>query len=92
MRYLDGFVKDELPGVRLIMPEGTYLCWLDMRRLSLDPEEVNRRIVHKAKLWLDDGRMFGTGGEGFQRINIACPRTVLEQAMERLKHALEDKN
>ena len=90
LRYLDGFIKGKLPRVRLTAPEGTYLCWLDMRGLSLDAEEVNRLIVHKAKLWLDDGRMFGTGGEGFQRINIACPRLVLEQAMEKLAHALDD--
>ncbi len=89
LRYLDAFVKDKLPGVRLITPEGTYLCWLEMRGLPHTAEEVNRLIVHKAKLWLDDGRMFGTGGEGFQRINIACPKIILEQAMEKLALALD---
>lgn len=81
---LDEFVRDRFPNVHLTMPEGTYLCWLDMRSLSLDGEEVNHRIVHKAQLWLDDGRMFGTGGEGFQRINIACPRALLKKALEQL--------
>jgi cystathionine beta-lyase len=87
LQYLNEFLRDRLPGVHLIKPEGTYLCWLDFHGLMLDPDEVYQRIVHKAKLWLDDGRMFGTGGEGFQRINIACPRTLLEKALEQLASA-----
>jgi cystathionine beta-lyase len=89
LRFLDAFIKDKLPGIRLVIPEGTYLCWLDMRGLLLEAEEVNRLIIHKAKLWLDDGRMFGTGGEGFQRINIACPRALLEKALVQLASAFE---
>ncbi len=87
LRFAQAFLKDNLPQVQLIQPEGTYLCWLDMRGLSLSADEVNRLIVHTAKLWLDDGRMFGTGGEGFQRINIACPQPVLTEALEKLAYA-----
>jgi cystathionine beta-lyase len=87
LRFLCEFLRDKLPGARLIIPEGTYLCWLDMRGLSPDPEEVNRLIVHKARLWLDDGRMFGAGGGGFQRINIACPRPLLKKALNQLASA-----
>lgn len=77
------FLRERLPGVRLIEPEGTYLVWLDCRGLGLTHEELDRRILHKAKLWLDSGAIFGTAGEGFQRINIACPRSVLKFALER---------
>ena len=88
LRFVEAFLKDNLPQVRLIKPEGTYLCWLDMRGLGLDADKVNHLIVHTARLWLDDGRMFGTGGEGFQRINIACPQPLLKKALERLANAL----
>ncbi|MPM52431.1 Cystathionine beta-lyase PatB [bioreactor metagenome] len=82
------FLAARLPAVKLVEPEGTYLVWLDCRGLGLSDEELGRLIVHKAGLWLDEGAMFGVGGEGFQRINIACPRPVLEEALERLGRAL----
>jgi cystathionine beta-lyase len=88
LQFLKTFLKDDLPKVRLIQPEGTYLCWLDMRDLSLPHAEVTRLVIQKARLWLDEGTMFGTGGEGFQRINIACPRSMLAQALTQLKRAL----
>lgn len=78
------FLRERLPGVRLVEPEGTYLLWLDCRGLGLSHEELDRRILHKAKLWLDSGAIFGPAGEGFQRLNIACPRSVLEFALGRL--------
>jgi len=81
------FVKHELPAVKLVEPEGTYLVWLDFRALGIPDKELDDLILHKAGLWLDAGPMFGAGGEGFQRINIACPRAVLENALERLKKA-----
>lgn len=94
--YLEGniaYVKDYLtanmPKVKLVEPEGTYLLWLDFHGTGLPNEEVKERVEEKAKLWLDHGDMFGTGGELFERINIACPRSILEQAMERLKKAFE---
>ncbi len=88
LRFVDTFLKENLPQVKLLRPEGTYLCWLDMRDLGLDAGEVNRLIVHQAKLWLDDGRMFGPGGEGYQRINIACPQPVLKEALKKLADVL----
>jgi cystathionine beta-lyase len=75
----------ELPAVRLVEPEGTYLAWLDCRALGLTAAELDDRIVRRAGLWLDEGPMFGVGGEGFQRLNFACPRSVLAQALTRLK-------
>ncbi len=81
------FLAQELPHIRLVEPEGTYLIWLDCRALGLSDSELDGQIVHKAGLWLDGGTMFGAGGEGFQRINIACPASVLENALEKLKKA-----
>ena len=88
LQSIKSFLQDNLPKVRLIQPEGTYLCWLDMRDLNLPHTDVSHLVVEKAKLWLDEGTMFGTGGEGFQRINIACPRSVLERALTQLRDAL----
>ncbi|MCD7802229.1 MAG: pyridoxal phosphate-dependent aminotransferase [Clostridiales bacterium] len=86
--WLKAYLSRELPEIRMIEPEGTYLVWLDFRELGLTGPELERLIVHKAKLWLDNGAIFGPAGEGFQRINVACPRATLEQALERLKHAV----
>ena len=86
--YIRNFLKNELPLVSLIEPEGTYLVWLDFRKLNLSEEELEKLIVEKAGLWLDSGKMFGIEGVGFQRINIACPLSILEKALFNLKKAL----
>lgn len=86
--FLRNFLKQKLPQIRLVEPEGTYLVWLDFSPLGLDDKELDDLIVNKAGLWLDAGTMFGAGGEGFQRINIACPRSVLEKALGQLERAV----
>ncbi len=86
--YVDQFLKENLPQVHLIFPEGTYLLWLDFRELHLSNEQLDDLIVNKAKLWLDSGSMFGKDGEGFQRINVACPRSILKQALFQLQSAI----
>lgn len=58
---------------------------IHFRRLGLETEKLDRRIIHQAKLWLDSGKIFGECGRGFQRINVACPRSVLMEALQRLK-------
>lgn len=78
------FVKDNLPGVRLIDTQGTYLIWLDFRNLGINAVELDDILVNKAKLWLDSGKIFGKAGEGFQRINTTCPRSILEEALSRI--------
>lgn len=88
LEYIRSFLARELPHIRLVEPQGTYLVWLDCRELGLSGGELDDLIVHKAGLWLDPGMMFGAGGEGFQRINIACPISTLELAMEKLKSAV----
>ncbi len=86
--FVQNFVKNNLPEVRMIDTEGTYLVWLDFRKTGLSTEELDRRIIHNAKLWLDSGKIFGKCGEGFERINAACPRSILQEALERIKNVL----
>jgi hypothetical protein len=86
--FVRKFLKDKLPNIKLIEPEGTYLLWLDCRELGLSEKERQGLIQNKSKLWLDTGTMFGKAGAGFERINIACPRKTLEEAMNRLKEAI----
>ncbi|MDR1042452.1 MAG: pyridoxal phosphate-dependent aminotransferase [Clostridiales Family XIII bacterium] len=77
-----------IPGVRLIEPEGTYLPWLDFRGTGLAQDEADDLLINKAGIWLDSGTMFGPEGEGFQRINIACPRSILTNALDRIASAV----
>lgn len=83
------YVEEKLPGVRMTEHEGTYLVWLDFRGTGLSAEELDERIVYRAKLWLDSGKIFGESGRGFQRINVACPRSVLSEALERIRKVIE---
>lgn len=85
--FAKDFVDKYLPEVRMNLPEGTYLFWLDFRKLGLDAEKLDDLIIRKAGLWLDSGRIFGSAGEGFQRINAACPRATLQEALERIEAA-----
>ena len=81
------FLAQHLPKVQLVEPEGTYLLWLDFRAYGLSDEALNEKIIREAHLWLDDGPIFGAGGSGFQRINIACPWSTLENGLEHLAKA-----
>lgn len=83
------FVEKHLPGVRMVDIEGTYLVWLDFKGTGLGVDELEDLIVNKAKLWLDSGKIFGESGRGFQRINVACPRSVLEEALGRIAEQLQ---
>ena len=89
IEFVKQYVEEQLPGVKMVEHEGTYLVWLDFRGTGLGVDELDDKIINQAKLWLDSGKIFGTCGEGFQRINVACPRKVLEEAMERIKKSLE---
>lgn len=88
--YTRQFIENRLPGVKLVENEGTYLLWLDFRDLNLSERELEDLIVNKAKLWLDSGRIFGTAGKGFQRINVACPRETLKEALTKLEAAVHE--
>ena len=87
--FVRTFVKEKLSKARLIEPEGTYLLWLDFSRYGYSDSELDDIIVNKAKVWLDRGTMFGCEGEGYQRINIATPRALLQEALERISKALQ---
>lgn len=86
--FISQYVKENLPGVRMVEHEGTYLVWLDFRGIGLDEKTLEHKIVHEAKLWLDSGTMFGEGGSGFQRVNAACSRKTLTEALDRIKAVL----
>lgn len=90
LAFVRNYLREFLPEISLIEPEGTYLIWLDFRKLGLTEEERERLIVGKARLWLDSGAMFGADGEGFERINIACPRETLRKALDQLRQAIFD--
>jgi cystathionine beta-lyase len=79
------FLAAQLPRIKLVEPEGTYLLWLDFTAYGLSQTELDKRIIQGAGLWLDSGTMFGAEGEGFQRINIACPRPLLDEALHKLE-------
>ena len=87
--HLQGFIESHLPTIRVIRPEGTYLVWLDCRGLGLDKRALRRLMLHKARIFPDEGSIFGPEGDGFERINIACPRSILTDALERIKRAVD---
>lgn len=88
LNFVRTFVEERLPGVRVIEPEGTYLAWLDFRELGFSKDELETFMLEKARVWLDEGYIFGSGGEGFERVVLACPRKILAEAMERIAGAL----
>lgn len=88
IRFVKRYVEENLPNVTMTDTEGTYLVWLDFRKTGFSVNELENLIINKAKLWLDSGKIFGKCGEGFQRINVACPRSVLKEALYKIKEAL----
>ncbi len=82
------FLAQRVPVIKVFPLEGTYLPWLDCRGLGLSDAQLHDFFLKDAKLWLDDGTMFGTGGSGFMRLNIACPRSILVKALEQLEKAV----
>ena len=79
-----------MPKVEVLPLEGTYLVWVDFNAYGFSVKELERRIKENAKLALDGGTMFGLGGEGFQRFNIACPRSILDEVLKRIEQAFSD--
>lgn len=88
--FFRDYLKENIGELSLIEPEGTYLVWVDFRKLGLSEKQREDLIVNKAKLWIDSGAMFGVDGEGFERFNIACSRSYLKQALDSLKKAVEE--
>lgn len=92
IKFVDAYLKQNLPQIKLLRPEGTYLIWLDCSALDLTAAEREQWLWHKAHLWLDGGGIFGKEGEAFERINVACPRALLLQGLEQLKQAVHELN
>ncbi|MEO1770562.1 MalY/PatB family protein [Candidatus Enterococcus ferrettii] len=87
--YIESFMKENIPEIKVLNLEGTYLQWWDCRELGMSKEELETFMQQEAMLFLDEGYIFGNEGEGFERINLACPRHVLESGMTRLKEAYQ---
>ena len=87
---LGSYLQENLPQVKLIEPEGTYLVWLDFRALGLDAKELARFLAQEARLALNPGYWFGREGAGYARMNVACPQSTLREAMSRLTKAIHE--
>ncbi|MCT8977778.1 pyridoxal phosphate-dependent aminotransferase [Clostridium sp. CX1] len=87
-RFLNDFIKERIPKLKVVNTEGTYLVWIDCRKLGMTEEQLKLFMLTKAKVAFDEGFIFGQGGEGFERINIACPRTILKEALEKIEKAV----
>lgn len=90
LAFIDSFLAERLPGITMVRPDGTYVPLLDCRSLGRTGQELERILVEKGKVALDGGHWFGTGGEGFVRINIAAPRALIREGMERIELAFRD--
>jgi cystathionine beta-lyase len=88
IRFVDNYLKDNIPQIKAIIPQASFLLWLDCRELGFNQKELNDLFVEKAGLALNDGEMFGKEGLGFMRMNVGCPRAILKQALEQLHKAL----
>jgi cystathionine beta-lyase len=94
MAYLQGnldlvesYLAEHLPQVKGSPLEATYLLWLDFREFNMNNPALKKKLIHEAGVGLIDGRIFGPGGEGFQRMNIACPRATLKKALDNIARA-----
>ncbi len=92
VRYAKAFIAENLPKAKVVDPDGTYLLWVDFTGYGISQEELEHRILDRARLWLDAGAIFGPETALFERFNLATPRAVVEEAMGRLKQAFEDIN
>ena len=89
--FTDAFLSEYIPNIKMIRPQASYLVFLDCRTLGLNQKELVDLFVDGAHLALNDGTMFGKEGEGFMRLNVACPRSVLEKAVKQLKKACDNR-
>jgi cystathionine beta-lyase len=85
---MTAYFAEKIPRIKVIQPQGTYLIWLDCRELGMDNQSLSAFMREKAKVGMNDGYMFGESGSGFQRMNIACPRPLLEKALSRIEKAV----
>ncbi|HLR20870.1 MAG TPA: MalY/PatB family protein [Tissierellaceae bacterium] len=87
--YALEYINKEIPEIKVNRPDGTYLLWLDFTGLDKSADEINQALINIGKVGLNDGRTYGKGGEGFFRLNIGCPRSILEDGLGRIKKAVK---
>ncbi|MFC2636569.1 MalY/PatB family protein [Prevotella histicola] len=90
VNFVENYCKEHIPGIRPLRPQASFLVWLDCNGLGLNHEQLLDLFIDKAHLALNDGEMFGPGGEGFMRLNIGTPRAVLRQALDQLTEAVKN--
>lgn len=88
IKFVEDFCREKMPQIKPLRPQASFLVWLDCRALKLDHDALVDLFVNKARLALNDGEMFGQGGQGFMRMNVGTPRPILKQALEQLHEAL----
>ena len=90
INYTEEFINKYIPKIKFKRPESTYLLWLDFSELNLSEKRLQHFLINKAKIGLSYGEIFGKGGNGFQRMNIACTKNTLEKALNQLKKAIDE--
>lgn len=88
LNYLIDYFTKKIPQIKVIQPEGTYLVWLDCRAMGLSAKELDDFMLQRAKVAMNEGYIFGNEGEGFMRMNIACPRSILEKSLQQMEQAI----
>lgn len=92
IEYLQKFITDRVPGLKIVQPQGTYLLWLDFRNCGIKPERLGKFVREDARVALEPGTQFGAKEDGFERMNIACPRSTLSRALHRIEKAVKSAN
>ena len=90
MQYVVDFISEKLPEIKVVKPEGTYLMWLDFNGTKIPQDKIQEFLINEAKVAMNDGGSFGSNGKGFARMNVACPRYMVKEAMERIEKALKN--
>lgn len=92
MQYVVDFINERIPAIKTVKPEGTYLMWLDFNGIGIPQDKVQEFLINEARVAMNDGGTFGENGRGFARMNVACPRYMVEEAMERIEKAIKNLN
>lgn len=83
------YIKNHIPQLKVKKPEGTYLLWVDFSNLNVDKEDLKNALINKGRIALSDGSSFGIGGDGYYRINLACPRSMVLEGLKRIEFAIK---
>lgn len=88
--FTEKYISEKIPKLKVVKAEGTYLLWIDFRELGMKGKDLKKFMMTKAKVAFNEGFIFGEGGEGFERMNIACPRSILQEALKRIEEAVNN--